>query len=353
MTAQEQGLLRLKQHILESLAPSLSTSASEQQPSGAAQAAAAGSAINRTQLEQQLRHAAAVVDDTATKFAIAYRGPPENPEECVPLADMLGDHLTAFCSALLALSSISCGSLSGKLRSLCGGVLDSVVQLTDWFINQKNEKREVAPVVAVVWEYCKVIKEIDLDDRLAASSEMMQWLPAIKDAIEELESIEAKEGDDGDDDDGDDGDDENKEDDVDDEDDDHSEMTEEELQIRPAVVEMCKVASMAIQKANNIVKGSRVEMGMVPVLDELVAQSKRASELVDETVCSVYEKPQERGHIVENATTLCGVIRKICQAGLSDKLAPEEDSEAASKVEGDKKLLTLLLAKSEQSLKRF
>jgi len=76
-------------------------------------------------------------------------------------------------------------------------------------------------------------------------------------------------------------------------------------------------------------------------LDEFVRLARLLSELVDDTICSVY-RPQVRETVRANATKLCATVTRLAQ--LAIELVPATD------VNGDAKTLRLIVAKADASL---
>ena len=78
-------------------------------------------------------------------------------------------------------------------------------------------------------------------------NQILVWIEPIKDAMNELNEVQVSSGDDEEDD-------EDDDDEDDDDDDDDESMTEKELEVRPPVVDLCKVSILMLRKASDVLK---------------------------------------------------------------------------------------------------
>ena len=191
------------------------------------------------------------------------------------------------------------------------------------------------------------------------------WVEPIKDAMNELNEVqvssEENEEDDSDD-----------EDEDDDDDDDDETMTEKELEVRPPVVDLCKVAVLMLRKASDVLK--RLPTSATPqrvaLNDEILhlcnsllislqtfgiilshSFSSCVTEIssqIDDTVCSVY-RPQVRETVHSNASAVHTSLTRFSQLVLEAMSHLVGDANA----EKDKRTVELLIAKSQSCVSKL
>eukprot|EP00727_Mastigamoeba_balamuthi_P005141 m51a1_g14625 hypothetical protein (318) ;mRNA; r:1238090-1239151 len=257
------------------------------------------------------------VVNASTLFTIAFRGPPEDPEECAPAARSLGAALTSAAVLASAACARSCAPLRARVRTAAVSTVEATAELARWLAHQRRERREVAPLLGVVWQYARSLAGLSLDNGAAASAAMTQWLPSMRDALDELNDVALLADGDGD---GSDADEEG--------------MTAEQLEVRPAVATAIKVAVMAVRKCAGVAAGVADD---VEWLDGAAAGAERVAALVDETACCVYP-PQDRAALAANAERLAGAVRSL--VALAERRAAEQ---------GDARTLRLLADKATEA----
>ena len=166
---------------------------------------------------------------------------------CVPAVEMFEQALFAACSAATDAMALVARPLQVIVAKQMRGAATATADLMGFMRHRRTDGRNVAALAGVVWQYCTNIAAMKLDDKEIVVQQIKLWMEQVKDAMTELsEVVVASESDDEDED-------EDDDDDEDDEDEQES-LTEEELQVRPPVLDLCRVTMFMLRKAADVLQ---------------------------------------------------------------------------------------------------
>jgi len=277
-------------------------------------------------------------------FVLAFQGSLDDVEVCIPAVEMYEKALFGVCSAATSAMNLVARPLKLIVAKQITGVINSTINLLRAMKGTESEKKNVVVLAGIVWQYCSNISAIKLDDKEIIVKQIQVWMQPIKDAMNELNEVEVSSKDDDDDDDKD------EDDEEDDDDDDDGTLTEKELEVRPPIVDLCKVSVLMLRKASDIIKKMPVSASPKHVAfnDEILYLCNKISSQIDDTVCSVY-RPQVRETVHSNAVAVNVSLTRFSQLILEaiDSLVDY------SNAEGDKKTIQLLITKSESCVSKL
>jgi len=293
--------------------------------------------------KKTLSATSARLEKMSAAFVLAFQGGIEDVEVCIPAVDMYEKALFGLCSAATEAMNLVARPLKMIIAKQITGAINSSLDLMRFMIGSDTDKKNVAVIAGVVWQYCSNINAIKLDDKEIVIKQIQVWIEPIKDAMTELNEIEVADEEDKNDDD--DNDDDDEDDDIDDD-----SMTEKELEVRPPVIDLCKVAILMLKKAYDVLK--RLPLSVSPknvaLDDEILYLCNKVSSQIDDTVCSVY-RPQVRENIHKNASAVhTSLIRFSQLINTALDIKPDDTN-----TESDKKTIQLLLTKSETCVSKL
>jgi len=292
--------------------------------------------------KKSLESSSSQLQKMSAAFVLAFQGGVEDVDVCIPAVEMYEKALFGVCSAATAAMKLVARPLKLIVAKQITGAITSSIDLMRFMLGVE-EKKNVVVLAGVVWQYCSNISSLKLDDKEIVVKQIQVWIQPVKDAMNELNEVEVSSGDDDDDDD-------DKDDDDDDDEYDDDTMTEKELEVRPPVVDLCKVSILMFRKASDVLK--RLPLSVSPkhvaLNDEILYLCDKVSSQIDDTVCSVY-RPQVRETVHSNAVAVNTSLIRFSQLIL-DALAVLVDD---PNVESDKKTIQLLVAKSQSCVTKL
>jgi len=293
------------------------------------------------QAKKQLSATSSRLEKMSAAFVLAFQGGLEDSEVCIPAIDMYEKALFGLCSAATDAMNLVARPLKLIVAKQITGAIKSTIDLLSFMLKDENKDKNVAVMAGVVWQYCSNINAIKLDDKDIIISQIQVWIQPIKDAMMELNEIQVCEKEQEEE--------EQEEEDDDDFDDDES-MTEKELEVRPFIIDLCKVSILMLKKASDVLK--RLPLSVSPkniaLNDEILFLCNKISSEIDDTICSVY-RPQIRENIYNNGKLVYeSLVRFSKLINIALEIKPDDPN-----FESDKKTIQLLLIKSESCVSKL
>jgi len=211
-------------------------------------------------------------------------------------------------SAVSVIAEIQAGShLTSMIRTKVKLLVNAIKNLSNSLKKQDYENDNIPRLTGIVWQFCKTLQELPLDNKKATLEALKLIEPPLKDAMVELEELlknvnteeESEEG----------GENEEDEDNIFDFKS-STKLTPEELELIPGAVQIVKLAFMFVQRVEKIIEMSsnnQNEKSYGLWLSDLYSKSKEISEAVDNFVLSI-DPPLDRSELEEKFREITEII---------------------------------------------
>jgi len=269
------------------------------------------------------KRAVSVIQNLSTKMSITCKDS-DDPTDAIPSVTQMSHAISVVIqSAVSVISEIQAGPfvsqiIRTKVKNLVGAVKNLAINLKKHAFENDN----IAILTATVWEGCKALSELTLDNKTATLASLRLIQQPLKDAVMELEEFSKSAN--------------NPAEDAIDEDEEEDDgtfidlssstkLTPEELVLLPGALQIVKMAYVFVQRIEKIVQmttNDQNERSYGIWLSDLYMKCREISETVD-NFCVLIDPPLDRQDLEEKfrniIDTLSATINIIKQNPISNR----------------------------------